>query len=377
MRSTGISCFAYPGLVKALGLAPRRPKIYDTAQMLAVPDSDVLDALNCDVAFVETDVCTNAFEEPERWKPYDFGGRLSALVQQPELFRTSPQGEIEQGTSLRMPLHSYVFDAEHGGEPLDLNGELRREDPEKLRRELEREVFTRERVRSIGRYCARARSSTDRALLFSGLSMGFFFRGGMANWSMLCLTDPAYVREVHEVLTEHALRQVRALVPEIAHSVDILMLNMDDLGTQTGLIMPPRLFGELYVPYYRAVNDKIHRIAPRMKTFLHCCGAIYDILEEIIASGFDILNPVQWSAGRRSYREWKDRCRGRIALWGGGVDTQHILPWKSPEQLRGVVREVVAYLKQDSGYVFCAIHNLLAEITPEKILAIYQEAASA
>ena len=67
MRSTCISCFAYPKLVKALGLPPRRPRVYDLGQMLALPDVDVLDALGCDVVMAEPDV-TNAFAQPDLWK---------------------------------------------------------------------------------------------------------------------------------------------------------------------------------------------------------------------------------------------------------------------------------------------------------------------
>ena len=90
MPSTGISCFAYPKLVAALGLPPRRPKVYDTGQMLALPDRDVLEALDCDVVTVMGSWCTNAFDEPERWHPYDYNGRLPALVQQPASFETRP-----------------------------------------------------------------------------------------------------------------------------------------------------------------------------------------------------------------------------------------------------------------------------------------------
>ena len=79
MRSTGISAFAYPRLVAALGLPSRLPRVYDPYQMLALPEVDVLDALGCDVITVCEGV-TNAFPEPDKWHPYDFNGRLPALV---------------------------------------------------------------------------------------------------------------------------------------------------------------------------------------------------------------------------------------------------------------------------------------------------------
>jgi uroporphyrinogen decarboxylase len=172
-----------------------------------------------------------------------------------------------------------------------------------------------------------------------------------------------------------AVENLRRLLPAIAESVDVVMLAADDHGIQTSTILPPAVFRELYVPYYRRANAAVHECAPGVKSFLHCCGAVYDILDDIIAAGFDVLNPVQWSAGGHSWREWKDKCRGRIALWGGGVNTQTTLPHGTPAEVAREAREVAAYLAGDNGYVFCAIHNLLAEVPPEKILALYGAAA--
>ena len=126
MRSTGISAFAYPKLVAALGLPPRRPKVEDTGQMLALPDLDVLDALGCDVVTI-CDDAANAFEQPELWHDYDFNGRLPARVRQPSAFEALPDGTIVQGNSRMVP-DSVVFDAPHGGQPLDLSADLPKPD---------------------------------------------------------------------------------------------------------------------------------------------------------------------------------------------------------------------------------------------------------
>ncbi len=115
MRSTGISAFAYPHLVEALGLPPRLTRIEDTGQMLAVPDRDVLDALECDVIAIYDDV-TNAFDQPELWHDYDFNGRLAAQVKYPEAFSVLPDGTIVQDRRRMVPA-SYVFDEIPGGQP--------------------------------------------------------------------------------------------------------------------------------------------------------------------------------------------------------------------------------------------------------------------
>ena len=374
MASTGVSCFAYPALVEALGLPPRQPRVFDTGQMLALPDADVLDALDCDCAFVAGDTYTNAFDEPERWHDFDFGGRLPAQVYHPENFEVRPDGTVARGNSLMVPA-STVFDAPHGGEVLNLDVEPPREDLGALATYLAARRHSPERVAAIGAYCKRAREATDRAIMFNGLSAGLGFRGGMAAFSMQCLLNPGYVRELHAVLAEHAVAQIERLLPAIAPYVDIVMLSSDDQGTQQTSILPPHVYAELFVPAYRTITDACRRVAPEVFTFYHSCGAIYDLLDGIIDAGFDILNPVQWCAGGHSFREWKDVCRKRIALWGGGVDTQTTLPLGTVEDVRREVAEVVSVLAEDSGFVFCAIHNILAEIPPEKILAMYCTAA--
>ena len=376
MPSTGISCFAYPKLVEALGLPPRRPKVYDTGQMLALPDRDVLDALDCDVITVMGRGCTNAFDEPDRWHPYDFNGRLPALVQDPSSYQTRPDGVIVQwGASLMGP-DAFVFDVPGAGQEFDLSADpapMNLVDAEENGRKYLR---TAEQVKAQAEYCARARAATDRAIMFVGLGAGLGYHGGIARFSMLCLTQPEHIHAFHEIQTRCALEQVERLLPAIAPHVDVLMLSADDQGIQTGPILPPAVFNDLFVPYYRRLNDRIHQIAPRMKTFLHCCGAVYDLMDGIMAAGFDALNPVQWSAGSASYRQWKDKARGKLTLWGGGVNTQTTLPFGSVADVEREVSQVVPYLAADSGYIFCAIHNLLAEIPPEKVLALYRTAGS-
>jgi uroporphyrinogen decarboxylase len=214
-------------------------------------------------------------------------------------------------------------------------------------------------------------------VFFNGLNVSLAFPGGMAAWSMTCLLHPEWARERHRIVTENGIQRIEDLVPEIRDSVDILMFTADDHGTQNGPILPPAVFADLYAPYYRRLTDAVHRVAPGMKVFLHSCGAIYPILEAVIAAGFDVLNPVQWCAGAHGYREWKAACRGRIALWGGGVNTQRTLPLGSIADVVKEVSEVVPCMAADGGYVFSAIHNILAEIDPAKVIAIYRAAGPA
>jgi uroporphyrinogen decarboxylase len=377
MLSTGISAFAYPKLVQALGLPYRLPRLYDTGQMLAMPDLDVLDALGCDCVVV-TYGATNAFDQQNYWHPYNFSGRLPAQVHNPSAFKAQADGSILQNGISRMVSASYVFDEEHGGQPVDWTGDLPMRDLQQYKQDLHSRELRDEQIIELRELCKRVRESTDRAIFMSegALSpeIGIAGHGGLAVFPILCLTEPDYVTELHELATQHTLTNMRMLLPEIAPYVDVIMASADDWGTQNSTIASPSTFRKLFLPYYRRLNDELHQQAPETMVFLHSCGAIYDIIDMVVESGFDILNPVQWCAGKHSYKEWKDKARKRIALWGGGVNSQVTLPLGSVEDVAREAREVVGYLSQDSGYVFCNIHNILAEIDPEKVIAMYRAA---
>ncbi len=380
MLSTGISAFAYPKLVEALGLPPRLPRLYDTGQMLAMPDLDVLDALGGDCVVV-TYGATNAFEQAGLWHYYDFDGRLPALVRDPAAFATQPDGSILQTGHSKMVPASYVFDEEHGGQPLDLMADLPMIDLKAYRELLKAWQIRDEQIVALRELCKRARESTDRAVFLSEGALtpdiSIHGHGGIAVFPLLCLTEPDYVTELHEIATQHTLTNVERLLPEIAPYVDVIMATADDWGTQNATIASPKIFRQLFLPYRRSINQAFHRIAPDTRIFLHSCGAIYDLIDMVVESGFDILNPVQWSAGGHSYREWKDKARGRIALWGGGINSQTTLPLGTVADVWRETTEVVKVMQQDSGYVFCNIHNILAEIAPEKVIAMYRAAAEA
>lgn len=376
MRSTGISAFAYPRLVEALGLPPRLPRVEDTGQMLALPELDVLEALGIDVVTI-ADGATNAIEQPGLWKPYTFGGRLPALVRNPDAFIEEPDGTILQGNT-RMPPSSVVFDAAHGGQPLDLLGDLPKPDLDQIRRSLDARLLSDAQVEAKRELCQQIREATDRAVFYNDVSIQMPIAiggwGGLGVFPLLCVLEPEHVRALHAVYTEYTEYNLRALLSAVGPYVDVVMMSADDWGTQNATIASPKVCRDLFVPYWRRLNDAAHEVAPGTKTFLHSCGAIYDIIDLVIEGGFDILNPVQWSAGQHTYREWKDRARGRIALWGGGVDSQHTLPFGTVNDVVAEVRDAVSYLAQDSGYVFCNIHNITAEIAPEKVIAMYRAA---
>lgn len=377
MGSTGISCFAYEKLVRHLSLPKRYTKIWDTGQMIAIPDLDVLDALDCDVVMLTGAGTTNAFEQPEFWKPYNFNGRLeTGAVMNPETFEVKDDGSIVQLGCLTMPLDSYVFDCEHAGQIFNVyDDELIKEKFEDIENQMEACMPQDDYLRMLENTCKRIKDSTDRAVFFNGYNAVMGFRGGIVNYSMLCLLEPDYVHDVHRLMTRLNIKRLKLFLQAVAPYVDIMTSTCEDMGTQNATIIAPETFDEMFKPYMREVNLTLHKIAPHIKTFMHSCGAIYDIIDSIIDMDVDILNPVQWSAGGHSFKEWKDKARNRIALWGGGVNSQVTLPIGTVEDVERETGEVCEYMKQSGGYVFNCIHNILAEISPEKVVAMYKTAS--
>ena len=384
MRSTGISCFAYPALIDALGLRGRKPRIHDLGQMLALPEPDVLDALKCDVITVEIgkeSLLTNAFHQDDQWVDYDFNGRLHGRVLcRQRKFDVLGNGTIVQKDwNVSMVPGSYVFDAPHGGQSLDLSADLPLLDLRQYRRDMQRELLTDQDIRTIAAYVNKVRGATDRAVLVAGSAMmtrlGIGAHGGLGVFPVICLTEPDYVHEYHAISTEVVKNNIGRLLPEISAEIDVILTGGGDWGTQETTFASPEVFKTLFAPYMRELNDAVHKIDGRLKTFIHSCGAVYDLLDSFIDEcAIDVINPVQWTAGGQGYKAWKDKVRGRAALWGGGMDAQHVLPLGSVEDVERLVLEVGDYLAEDGGFVFANIHNILAEIPAGKILAMFQAA---
>jgi uroporphyrinogen-III decarboxylase len=142
-----------------------------------------------------------------------------------------------------------------------------------------------------------------------------------------------------------------------------------DFGTQNGSFCSPATFDELWMPYYRKMHDWIHAHTG-WKTFKHSCGAVEGFMSHFIDAGIDIINPVQCSATGMDPQTLKDRYGDRLVFWGGGVDTQQVLPFGTPAEVRAQVLERCRIFSQNGGFVFNAIHNVQAQTPVENIAAM-------
>jgi uroporphyrinogen-III decarboxylase len=123
-------------------------------------------------------------------------------------------------------------------------------------------------------------------------------------------------------------------------------------------------------PYLKKINDWI-REHTNWKTFYHSCGSICDLLDDFIDMGVDIVNPVQTGAEGMARRFLKDTYGDRITFWGGGVDTQHVLPFEGPEVVKAEVIKNLSIWPKNGGFVFGSIHNLQPDIPAENLKALF------
>lgn len=192
---------------------------------------------------------------------------------------------------------------------------------------------------------------------------------GVEEWYVSTVIRREFVHELFRRETDIALRNLAKLNAAAGQYVDVVFTCGTDFGTQTGTFCSPETFRELYMPYYKKVNNWIHENT-NWKTFKHCCGAVERFMELFIEAGFDVINPVQCSAAGMDPKVLKERYGSRLTFWGGGVDTQKTLPFGTKEQVRDEVLRRCEIFSKDGGFVFNAVHNIQAGTPVENIAAM-------
>lgn len=191
----------------------------------------------------------------------------------------------------------------------------------------------------------------------------------VAEWYISTVARTDYVHSVFEAQTKIALKNLPLLWDALGDSVDAVFVCGTDFGTQNSQFCSAATFDSLYAPYYKRINDWIHRNTS-WKTFKHSCGAVVPLLSRFIKAGFDILNPVQCSAAGMDPAVLKKEFGDRLVFWGGGVDTQHTLPFGTPDEVRDQVLRRCEIFGRDGGFVFGAIHNVQADTPIENVVAM-------
>ncbi|NLI01254.1 MAG: hypothetical protein GX446_17375, partial [Chthonomonadales bacterium] len=130
--------------------------------------------------------------------------------------------------------------------------------------------------------------------------------------------------------------------------------------------------GALFRPRLQRLCTHIKRCAPHVAIFYHSCGSVRRIIPDMIEAGIDILNPVQVSARDMDTAGLKREYGTHITFWGGGIDTQDVLPHGSPDEVRDEVRRRIGDLAPGGGFVFTAVHNIQADVPPQNIMAMHR-----
>jgi hypothetical protein len=385
---TGIHVSSVYQLRQALGLdAPGTSvKVIEPYQMLGEVEPDLMEALGVDVVGLGSEKTLFGFKN-EGWRPWTLFDGTPVLV--PAGFNTEPEpngdilmypeGDKSAPPSGRMPEGGYYFDTIIRQPPLD-------EDRLDVQDNLEEfGPISDEELAHFEREAERLFQQTDKAILanFGGTAFGDIAlvpapwlkrpKGirDVAEWYVSTVARRDYVYEVFERQCELALANLERIYQVVCNRVSVIFVTGTDFGTQKGPFLSRQTYRELYMPFHQRVNEWVHDNTA-WKTFTHTCGSIVALLPDFIEAGFDILNPVQCSAAGMDPQLLKDRFGQEIVFWGGGVDTQHTLPFGSPDDVRREVRERIEIFGRGGGFVFNTIHNIQARVPVENLVALFE-----
>lgn len=372
MPSDGINAIAYGRLVKALGLPERPVKVYDIFQQIAAPDPDVIDAMGGD--FIQAYRMRLRFGiSCKEWKEGRLADGTVCLVPGELEPEKEPDGSllirVDGKPFARMPKNGFYYDQiAHPLEDCMDEEDLEAYIPYRM---------PQDEVDYITEEVNHLYTRTDKAIVF-GFG-GSVFEQAQRDFNFetfYCnmMTEKELMHAYFRKTTDVYLYNLRQLLPRIGEQIQVIQF-FDDLGTQNSLQISRELYREMIWPYQKEMYDYVHRTCPHVKILLHSCGAIFDVIPDLIEAGVDMLNPVQISAAGMDPRRLKDTYGKQIIFWGGGADIQNFVQKTDDlEQIKRHVKELVDIFGKDGGYVFSQVHNFQHDINIDKVLAIYEVA---
>ncbi len=380
---TGIHVSCVEQLREYYGLEKKPIKVWEPYQLLGYVDSDLMDAMGIDVIGISGK--NNMFGIPnDNWKEWRLesgqtvliAGGFNTTVDQDGNTYVYPEGDTSVAPSGKLPKGGYYFDSIIRQPDIDEDAL----DPEdnleefKLLSESNIKYFQGEAIKA---------HQTGKGVIanFGGTGIGDialvpgpFLKNpkgirDITEWYISTVTRQDYLHKIFERQTDIALENLKSLNKVLGEYIDVVFLCGTDFGTQQSTFCSADAFKELYMPYYKKMNNWIKQNT-KWKTFKHSCGAIEPFISLFVESGFDILNPVQCSASGMDPQELKDKYGEQIIFWGGGIDTQQVLPFGSKEDVRRQVLGRLEIFAKNGGYVFNTIHNIQAKTPVENIVAM-------
>lgn len=382
-RSSGIAAIAYAKLRKALGLPERPIRVYDPIQQLAIVDEDVLQRFHVDTMELGRGFAL----EDEHWVDWTLPDGTPCQMPRwaaPERVDGAWVLRSKSGRVIgRMPDGALYFEQCYW--PF-----LEKDDLDRIPEAMDETIWCAiasppgplasgpDGQRVLAEGAQRLRQKTDRAILglFGGnlLEMGqFFYR--IDNFLMLLAANPKRVHEFLDRLVEVHLANLERFLRLVGSSIDIIVFG-DDLGTQKGPQMSRAMYQEFFKPRHARLFRRAKELAP-VKVMLHSCGGLRPLLPDLIEAGLDAVNPVQISCTGMETRGLKADFGRQLTFWGGGCDTHAVLARATPEEVRRHVLQQVAWWKPGGGFVFQQVHNILADVPPENVIAMFDAAYEA
>jgi uroporphyrinogen decarboxylase len=379
--SSGISAVAYDNLLQELEVKDKRNWVYDVVQQVAQPSEEVLDHFRIDAV----DLGRTFNIQDEDWHDYILPNGSNA--QQPLWFQPRRQ---EDGSLLAykagdpiavMPAATFSYDQTVypfiDGYPEDYGANLDEAMGKIHWAALAHSPWDHagepgfwEQLRAKA---VTLRAASKRAIVLSAgcnlFEWGTFLRR-LDNFIMDLKRAPAEVERFLDALMVRHLASLERICQAVGDVVDIIRLG-DDLGMNTGPLMAPETYRRLFKPRHTILCHYIHEHS-RMHTFLHSCGSIYKLIPDLIEAGFEILNPVQTNARDMQPERLKIEFGADVTFWGAGADTRSVLNMGMPEQVRDHVRENIEILSPGGGFVFNTIHNILPDVPPQNIIAMFE-----
>jgi uroporphyrinogen decarboxylase len=377
-RSSGINAEAYRKLRHYLELPDRPIKVYDMVQQLALLDEDLLDRFGVDTIDLGRGFCLTEKD----WKPWTLTDGTECLIpayidvrqigENWELYYGSPGRQI----GIQKPGMNF-FDQTYwpylDGVPDDLSNLSDAVDnmlwgavptpPNRV--EVDDKTFS-QGAKDL-------QDSTERAMI--GLFGGSLFEIPQTicrndNFLMLIAAEPATTHRLLDALVEIHLNKLESYLKAVGPFIDIVLFS-DDLGMQSGPLISPKMYRDFLKPRHSILWKRAKELAPHIKVMLHCCGGIRPLLDDLIEAGLDAVNPVQTSCAGMEPAGLKRDFGDQICFWGGGCDTQTILPNATPEEVRKHVLDRLEILSPGGGFVFQQVHNIMANVPPENIVAMF------
>lgn len=221
------------------------------------------------------------------------------------------------------------------------------------------------------------REQTDYALVGTAIIGGGIFEQparvmGLENFLMALVAEPRFADRLMGKITDIYIESCNNYLDQVGPYLDVFTY-WDDVNTQSGWMIDPEIYRSRIKPLERRLVDAI-KAKTDAKIFFHGCGATFDLIPDLIDLGFDILNPVQVSAEGMDTKRLKREFGRDVVFWGGGVDTQRVLPFCSADEVRDEVQRRIDDLAPGGGFVFAAVHNIQAFVPPENIVAAFDTA---